>query len=146
MADTPEDQNKKAKELQEKFAAAMNPETPKGEVISMKEVLLGRILAHQNKAQAYLDQAKKINKHGELDKDPFAAPMLAKMNNELAKAAKIKEHVQFIIMRELEEAAKNQPTPAAPKPVAQVIPIRPGLNWNMPGPRPPVRNPGPPAE
>jgi hypothetical protein len=134
VTDTPEDQNRKAKELREKFAAAMNPETPKGDVISLKEVLLGRILDHQAKAQAFLDQAKKINKHGDLDKDPFAAPMLAKMNDQLAKAAKIKEHVQFIIERELEEAAKNVPTPAQ-IPTAQVFQLRPGMNWNM-GPKP----------
>ena len=133
--ETTEDQNKKAKELREKFAAAMNPETPKGEVISLKEVLMGRILDHQAKAQAFLDQAKKINKHGDLDKDPFAAPMLGKMNDQLAKAAKIKEHVQFIIERELEEAAKTAPAPAQ-VPTAQVFQLRPGMNWNM-GPTPP---------
>lgn len=133
MNDT-EDPNKKAKDLQEKFAAAMNPVKPTGQVLSMKEFLLGRIMSHQTQAQEYLDQAKKLDSSGDVNKCPFAAPLIAKMNSELAAAARIKEQVQFIIIRELEEEAKTVKTPAQ-IPTAQPFQMRPGMNWNM-GPKP----------
>lgn len=127
MSDTPEDQNKKAKELQEKFAAAMNPETPKGEVVVIKDFLMKRILKHQVQAQEYLEQAKKLDSSGDVTKCPFAAPLMAKMNSELAAATRIKEHVQFIIQREHEIAVSK---------IVPRSPVMPVMNWNM-GPTPP---------
>lgn len=120
-----EDPNKLAKEVQAKFAAAMNPETVKGEVVYMKEHLMMRIIAHQAQAEDYMAQAVKLNSVGDVNKCPFAAPLLAKANAELAAIVPLKEHVQFIIQREHELA------------VAKIVPIRPvAMNWNM-GPKPP---------
>lgn len=136
MTDDTEDQNKKAKELQEKFAKAMSKdEAPKGVVINMGDFLERRMNAQGERAKEHYEKACKLNNNkGEVEKNPFAAPLLNMFKNEAEKAQKTRDHLIFIRAKEAEAAMIEARQPEEPKPaMATVIQLRPrNMNWGLP--------------
>lgn len=135
MSDTPKTPDERAKEIQTKFQNAINPEEPKTAVIlNMGDHLERKIASHLKKAEEYKVQAIAIdNNSSDINKNPFAAPLLKRYGSELDTAKALTEHLDFIRQKEFTDAVlANNAGPALGQ-IAQVIKLNRPMNWGMPG-------------
>lgn len=128
------DNDQKAKAVQEQFAKAMSGEVEKtGEVIEVKDFLKRRVEKIAGEAQKHFERAQSLHvRQGQsIEQDPYAAPLLSLGKQKMAETERWVNQIQFIERKEQEIAAQVAAVAPVSKPVAQITPIRPHMNWGM---------------